>query len=253
LSKGKEALSMDFTTRTIEINAEAGKMPIHVARPRDEESHPALIVVMEAFGLNDHIKDVAGRFAAEGFVTLAPDLYYRESSRVVGYDNLPEAIRLMSGLWDDKVVTDMEAVIGYVKAQPSVRADRIGITGFCMGGRVSFLTACRSQSITAAVPFYGGGIASGEKSERTPVAPIELASQLCCPVLAFFGSDDAFIPMTDAERVRDTLTKLGPQHEVVIYDGAPHGFFCNERDSYRPEAATDAWTRTVRFLHTHLG
>jgi len=103
------------------------------------------------------------------------------------------------------------------------------------------------------VPFYGGGIASGERSPHQPVLPIDLASQLRCPVLAFFGGDDPFIPPADVERVRATLGKLGPQHEVVVYDGAPHGFFCNERGSYRPEAAKDAWERTLGFFRTHLG
>jgi carboxymethylenebutenolidase len=244
---------MEVTTRSVQITAESGRMPAQLAQPADGGPYPAVIVVMEAFGLNDHIKDVGRRLAAEGFVTLAPDLYYREAVRVAGYDDLPQALRLMSSLSDDKVVVDIEAAVGFLKAQPNLRGDRIGMTGFCMGGRITFLTACRSGAIRAAVPFYGGGIASGEKSERTPHVPIELASQLVCPVLAFFGSDDAFIPAADVERVRSTLAKLGPEHEVVVYAGAPHGFFCNERDSYRPEAAEDAWNRTLRFLHRHLG
>jgi carboxymethylenebutenolidase len=121
-----------------------------------------------------------------------------------------------------------------------------------MGGRITVLTACRSPFIRAAAPFYGGGIASGEKSDQSPQVPIDLASELACPVLAFFGSDDPFIPMTDVDRVRSTLSDCGPEHEVIVYDGAPHGFFCNERESYRPQAAEDAWTRLVRFLHGNL-
>ena len=243
---------MDVTTRTVQIIAEAGAMPAELAEPAGGGPYPAVIVVMEAFGLTDHIKDVGRRVAAEGFVTLCPDVYYRESPRVTGYDDLPEALRLMATLWDDKVVADMEAAITHLKAQPGVRGDRIGMTGFCMGGRITFLTACRSQSIRAAAPFYGGGIASGEKSEQSPHVPIDLASQLACPVLAFFGSDDPFIPRTDVDRVRSTLRDRGPEHEVIVYDGAPHGFFCNERDSYRPQAAEDAWNRLMRFLHGNL-
>jgi carboxymethylenebutenolidase len=244
---------METTVQIVEIDAEAGRMPAQVARPAEGGPHPGIIVVMEAFGLNDHIKDVARRLAAEGFVTLAPDLYYREAVRMTAYEDLPQAIRLMTGLWDDKIVADMEAAIAFVRRQPGVRGDRVGVTGFCMGGRVSFLTACRSGAIAAAVPFYGGGIASGEPSARQPVVPIDLAGQLRCPVLAFFGGDDPFIPPADIERVRTTLGALGPQHEVVVYDGAPHGFFCNERSSYRPDAAQDAWARTLRFFRAHLG
>jgi carboxymethylenebutenolidase len=245
---------MNTTAQMIELPAEAGsKMPAQLARPAAGGPYPGIIVVMEAFGLNDHIKSVAQRLAAEGFVTLAPDLYYREPVRLVSYDDLPQALRLMNALWDEKIVPDMEAAIGALRQLPGVRGERVGITGFCMGGRVSFLTACRSAAIGAAVPFYGGGIASGEPSERRPVLPVDLAGGLCCPVLAFFGADDPFIPPADVERVRATLAKLGPQHEVVVYDGAPHGFFCDERPSYRPEAAGDAWARTLRFFRTHLG
>jgi carboxymethylenebutenolidase len=243
---------MDTTVKTVELDGEGGKMPAQVAQPAAGGPHPGIIVVMEAFGLNGHIKDVARRLAAEGFVTLAPDLYYRESVRATSYDDLPQALRLMNGLWDDKIVADMDAAVSFLRRQPGIRGDRVGVTGFCMGGRVSFLTACRNPAIAAAVPFYGGGIASSEGSPRQPVPPIDLASNLRCPVLAFFGGDDPFIPPADVERVRATLGKLGPQHEVVVYDGAPHGFFCNERSSYRPEAAKDAWERTLRFFRSHL-
>jgi carboxymethylenebutenolidase len=244
---------MDITVKMVELDAEGGKMPAQVAQPAAGGPHPGIIVVMEAFGLNGHIKDVARRLAAEGFVTLAPDLYYREPVRVTSYDDLPQALRLMNGLWDDKIVGDMDAAVAFLRRQSEVRGDRVGITGFCMGGRVSFLTACRNPAIGAAAPFYGGGIASGERSARQPVPPIDLASGLRCPVLAFFGGDDPFIPPADVERVRATLGKLGPQHEVVVYDGAPHGFFCSERSSYRPEAAKDSWERTLRFFRSHLG
>jgi carboxymethylenebutenolidase len=243
---------MDVTTQMVEIETGAGAMPAHLARPA-EGRYPGVVVVMEAFGLNDHIKNVTRRLAAEGFVTLAPDLYYREKVRTASYDDLPSALRLMSSLWDDRIVADMERAMAFVTRQPGVRGDRVGVMGFCMGGRISFLTACRSASVAAAVPFYGGGIASGQPSERQPVLPIDLADRLRCPVLAFFGGDDPFIPPADAERVRARLAAIGPQHEVVVYDGAPHGFCCDERDSYRPDAAADAWQRTVRFLRTHLG
>jgi carboxymethylenebutenolidase len=246
---------MEVTARMIDIEAADGAMSAQLAEPADasrSRQYPGIVVVMEAFGLNQHIKDVARRIAAEGYVTLAPDVYYRERNSVVGYQQLPEAIRLMSGLWDDKVVADMSAAIAALGARPAVRAGGVGMTGFCMGGRITFLTACRNAAIKAAVPFYGGGIASGQASAQTPSVPIDLASQLRCPVLAFFGADDPFIPPADIERVRSTLAACGPQHEVVVYDGAPHGFFCDERDSYRPDAAKDAWKRTLAFFAKHL-
>ncbi len=227
-------------------------MPAFVARPAADGKRAAVVVVQEAFGLNAHIKDVATRLAREGYVALAPDLYYREQGAVVGYDNLPEAIRLMMSLWDDKIVADMSGAINYLKAQPFVRADRIGVTGFCMGGRVTFLTACKNADVKAAVPFYGGGIGAVAPSERTPQAPLDYADQLRCPMLLFFGENDSFIPIEEVNKIKARLAELKKQAEVVVYPGAPHGFFCNQRDSYRADAAQAAWERLLKFFGQHL-
>ena len=142
-------------------------------------------MVQEAFGLNDHIKGVARRLAGEGYVTLAPDLFHRGGpGRFAPYDDLPQAITMMRDLTDQGIVEDISAAVGALEKQPAIRADRIGITGFCMGGRVSYLAACAlPDKIRAAVPFYGGGI------------PIDRTATLKAPVLAFFGGDDPFIPL----------------------------------------------------------
>ncbi|HVM96902.1 MAG TPA: dienelactone hydrolase family protein [Candidatus Acidoferrales bacterium] len=244
---------MEIATRMVQLKGEGGNMPVYLARPSVEGKYPAIVVVQEAFGLNQHIKDVTERIAREGYATLAPDLYYREGSAVVGYDNLPEAIRLMMGLSDEKIVADMNSAIDFAKAQPFVRADRIGVTGFCMGGRVTFLTACRNSDVKAAVPFYGGGIGSAQVSERTPKAPLEYAEGMRCPMLLFFGESDPFIPLDEVEKIKRRLAELKKDAQTVVYPGAPHGFFCNERDSYRADAAKDAWERLKKFFAQHLG
>ena len=244
---------MEIESGLVKVQAEAGAMTAFTARPAGSGKYPAVIVVMEAFGLNQHIKDVAARLAREGYATLAPDLYYREQNAVVGYDNLPDAIRLMSGLWDDKIVKDMNAAIAYLQQQPSVRADRIGVTGFCMGGRVTFLTACTNAAVKAAVPFYGGGIGSVmQPNERTPKAPLERADTLSAPMLLFFGESDPFIPLAEVDRIKLRLKDLNKTAETIVYPGAPHGFFCSERDSYRADAAKDAWDRMLKFFALHL-
>ncbi|MFQ5665832.1 MAG: dienelactone hydrolase family protein [Candidatus Binatia bacterium] len=244
---------MEITSTMVQLQAEAGAMPAFVARPSADGKFPAIVVLPEAFGLNTHIKDVASRLARQGYATLAADLYYRETDRVAGYDNLPEAMRLMTTLWDDKVVKDITAAISYLQQQSFVRAERVGVTGFCMGGRLAFLTACQVPAVKAAVPFYGAGIGSvTQPSERTPRAPLEYAGQLAAPMLLFFGEQDSFIPLDEVNKIRRRLVELGKDADIVIYPGAPHGFFCNERDSYRADAAQDAWQRMLKFFERHL-
>ena len=233
---------MDVQTQMIDVPTAAGTMPAFLARPKDTAPAPAVLVIQEAFGLNDHIKQVARRLAAEGYVALAPDLFWRGGKgRTAGYDQLPQALQLMGELADEHVVADVGSAIAYLEKQPFARADRIGITGFCMGGRVTYLVACKlSDKIKAAVPFYGGGI------------PVKETAGLKAPVLAFFGEDDPFIPPEQVEQLKAEAKRLGKQVEVVVYPKAPHGFFCDERDSYRPDAAADAWKRLTAFLARHL-
>ena len=239
---------MQISTTTIRLRTSDGEMKCHQAQPRGQGKFPAVMVIMEAFGLNDHIKDVTERIAAEGYVTIAPDLYYRESPNVVGYDQLQEAIGLMQRLDAEKVVVDIQSVIAHLKSQNFVNGDRIGITGFCMGGTIAFVAACKFPTdIKAAVPFYGGSIA-----DDSPTAPLSAAGHLQAPILCFFGEKDPYISLSQVQRIEDTLRALGKSHEVKVYAGADHGFFCDERASYHPEAARDAWEKTKAWFEQYL-
>jgi len=233
---------MQVTDEMVSLETLDGSMPAQLARPETSASVPAVIVVQEAFGLNEHIKKVARRIAGEGYVTLAPDLFYRGGpGRTAAYDDLPRALTLMGELSDDGIVKDIAAAIGFLQGKAPVRDGRIGITGFCMGGRVSYLAACAlPRVIKAAVPFYGGGI------------PIDRTATLEADVLALFGGDDPFIPLDQVHALEAEAKKLGKSVTVHVYPKAPHGFFCDERDSYRPDAAADAWTRMTAFFAEHL-
>jgi len=233
---------MEVRSEMTEVAAPGGAMPCHLARPAGDTPRTAVLVIQEAFGLNPHIKDVTNRIAGEGYVALAPDLYYRGGkNRTVGYDQLPEAIALMQSVKDPDVVADLSSAIAHLERQPFVRRDRVGITGFCMGGRVSFLAAAELPTkLKAAVPFYGGGI------------PIDKTGKLGCPVLAFFGENDPWIPLDSVEELKREAQRTKKSVEVVVYPGADHGFFCNERGSYQAEAARDAWERLKKFFAQHL-
>src|SRR5690349_10888306 len=184
---------------------DVGGMPAYLARAAASGPSPAVLVIQEAFGLNDHIKDVTRRVAGEGYVALAPDLFYRGGKgRTAGYDQLPKALELMGSLPDDGIVADVASAIAHLERDPGVRRGRIGITGFCMGGRVGYLAACAlPDKIAAAVPYYGGGI------------PIERTATLRAPVLAFFGDADPFIPMDQVDKLRSEAARLGKSVEIV--------------------------------------
>jgi dienelactone hydrolase len=234
---------MAIETSEIAIPPGSGRMPVFVARPTAGAGAPAVVVIQEAFGVNDHIRAVTRRLADEGWVALAPDLYWRGGpGRTASYDELPRAIGLMQSAKDAELVADVRAAIDWLETQPYVRAGRIGITGFCMGGRVSYLAACELGSrLAACAPFYGGGI------------PVERTSQLVAPVLAFFGEKDPWIPLEQVEALRAAARQHGKRLEAVVYPGADHGFFCDERASYQEAAATDAWRRLTKFFRQHLG
>ena len=239
---------MQISTTTIRLRTGDGEMKCHQASPRGAGKFPAVIVIMEAFGLNDHIKDVTERIAAEGYIAIAPDLYYREAPNGIGYDQLQAAIALRQRLDDDQVVTDLQRVITHLKAQNFVNGDRLGMTGFCLGGTITFLAACKLPSdIQAAVTFYGGGIA-----DDSPRAPLNFAADLQAPILCFFGETDPYIPLSQVKRIEDTLRTLGKSFEVKVYTSAEHGFFCDDRASYDPDAANDAWEKTKLWFAKYL-
>ncbi|MGH7822018.1 MAG: dienelactone hydrolase family protein [Candidatus Binatia bacterium] len=243
---------MDIETRSTTLETGAGRMPIHVARPKGAGGKlPAVIVIMEAFGLNEHIKDVTNRFAREGYHAVAPDVYYRQGSRVVRYDQLQQAIGMLAALKDDEVVADLKAVVSALESDGAVRGDRIGITGFCMGGRISYLAACETPDIRASVPWYGGSIA-GQQMQPGATAPAERTAKLKGAMLLHFGGKDAFIPPQVVEEVRKALEREKKDFELHVYADADHGFYCDERPSYHPEAAKLAWKRTLDFFQKHL-
>ena len=181
-------------------------------------------------------------------MTVAPDLYHRFGSPIVAYDDIPKAIDYLKRLDDAKIMAEVRACLDALKARTDVRADRIGITGFCMGGRVAFLAAAQLPGeIKAAVSFYGGGIAGDQ-----PGAPLNQAEKIQAPVLALWGETDGMIPLDQVKRVGETMRRLGKTFEDKVYAGAGHGFFCDERGSYHEPSAKDAWTKLTAWFGKYL-
>ncbi len=231
-------------TSTIEIKLAEAAMPAHLAEPEGKGPFPGVIVIMEAYGLVPQICDVANRLAAEGYVALAPDFYYRQlPDNKAGYDQLERAIALMQQVDDEKFVDDMRATLNFLRSRENVNGQKIGVTGFCMGGRLSFLSACAlPDEIAASAPFYGGGI----------VNHLPQADRIHCPLCLFFGEADPYIPMDQVRQIDAKLEQLGKTYQLKSYPGADHGFFCSERASYQDAAARDAWKTLLSFLSAHL-
>ena len=211
-----------------------------LARPRGRGPFPAILVIQEWWGLNPHIQDVTARFARQGFVALAPDLYSRQGHRVT--KDPAEAERLMAHLAPKDALADLGAALRFLQAQPGVDRRRIAVVGFCMGGTYALLLPCVRKGVRAAVAFYG----------QVP-DPDEALRRLTCPILYIYGTQDRWITMADVDRLRAALARYGKTGEVVTYE-APHAFFNNtRRDTYRAEYAKDAWKRTLAFLGEQLG
>ena len=238
---------MDLTTAMLQLNTADGKIEAYEARPKDGGPRPAIIVLMEAFGVNKHIKDVTERIASEGYVAIAPDLYHREPERIVPYAELPKAIGLMNRLQDPKVMGDVGAVIAHLKAQNYVKPTALGVTGFCMGGRFTYLSAAHhNKDIKAAVSFYAGGLPMGNPS------PLARTAEIACPIHLFFGGKDPMIPQDHVAQANKALTDAKKTFTMNVYPEAGHGFFCDERGSYHADSAKDAWGKFKTFFAQQL-
>jgi len=197
--------------------------------------------------VNDHIRDVADRFAAAGYVAAAPHLFHRSGDPELGYEDMQEVMPYIMQLRAEEVEADVEATLGHL-AGMGFDAARVAAVGFCMGGSISFVAGC-FWKLGAAVSFYGGGIAQS----RFGFPPLfDLAPTLQTPWLGLFGDLDASIPINEVDGLAAAAAKAAPDTEVVRYPDANHGFHCDARSSYHEASATDGWQRTLTFLDAHL-
>jgi carboxymethylenebutenolidase len=225
----------------------------YLARPTAPGPHPGLIVIHEAFGLNEHIRDVARRFANVGYTALAPDLYSREGPPLA--DDFAAIMALMQSIPDSRTVADLERAAALLGSQPSA-SGRVGCIGFCSGGRQTLLLACSSPVLNAAVNCWGGSITRANPDQETtperPVAVVDMLDRLVCPLMLAVGAEDQNPSPAHADLVRERLAGSPLDVRVDVYEDAGHAFFADYRPQYNEAAAHRLWARVVEFLATHL-
>jgi carboxymethylenebutenolidase len=220
-------------------------MPVTVVAPAPAASNGcAVIVIQEAFGVDAHIEEVCDRFAQEGWLAVAPHLFYRSGGGTISYDDSEGMYRHLGALSDVGTLDDIDATLALIE-QRGIGAERVALVGFCLGGRVSFLVA-GERALGATVGFYGGGIVHGRSETRPSL--LGLAPTLKTPWLGVFGGEDQSIPAEELDVLEGALSSAPVETHVVRYPEAGHAFFNDHKSGYAAEASADAWDRTLAWL-----
>jgi carboxymethylenebutenolidase len=232
----------------VKIPTADGEIPAYRARPAGAGSHPTVLVVQEIFGVHEHIKDVCRRFAKQGYCAIAPELYARQGdvSKYTDYRDIVSNV--VSKVPDAQVMSDLDAAARWADKNGG-DAKRVGVTGFCWGGRIVWLYAAHARDLKAGVAWYGRLV--GSSNELQPVYPIDVAAKLEAPVLGLYGGKDDGIPMPDVEKMQAALAAARSPSKIVVFPDAPHGFHADYRPSFRPDAAKDAWQQCLAWFKSH--
>lgn len=235
----------------VDINVDGQTMEGYLTQPAASGRHPAVVVIQEIWGVNSHIQSVTDRLPSQGYVGLAPALFHREGRMTLGlYEEMDTALARLGHCSDANILADVRAAVAYLKAHPDVDPQRIGIVGFCFGGRVSYQSVCNIPDLKTGVVFYGGRIL--QPLGGPGPAPVEQSAALSAPLLGLFGEEDGNPSPADVARIADELNRHHKTYEFHTYPGCGHGFHCDGRASYRHEAAKDAWAKTIAWFNTHL-
>jgi carboxymethylenebutenolidase len=234
-----------LTAGEVKIKVADGELLAYRAMPAGKTGLPVVMVVSEIFGVHEYIADVCRRLAKEGYLAIAPELFtrYGDPRTYASVADLYSAV--IAKVPDTGVAADLDACAAWA-AKNGGDGARLGITGFCWGGRQVWLYAAHNPALKAGVAWYGR--IDGEVNDRTPKYPLDLAAQLKGAVLGLYGSADQGIAMDDVEAMKDALAKAGSKSQLHVYDGAPHAFHADYRPTYRKEAAEDGWKRLLAWL-----
>jgi carboxymethylenebutenolidase len=236
-----------LVTKDILVPRENDRIPTYLARPRGKGPFPMIIVIHEIFGLHEHIRDIARRFAHEGYFAVAPELYFREGG-VQHLSSFKEVLEVVYSVSDRQVLGDLGAVLTWIEKMPE-QGGKVGATGFCWGGRIAWLFAADNPGIHAAVAWYGKLGRWGSPGKH-PRSVLDSGKKLFAAVLGLYGGRDRGIPQSDISAMKAVLGKQ--THQFVVYPDAPHAFFADYRASYRSRAAKDGWKRCLAWFDKHL-
>ena len=239
----------------VKIPVADGEIPAYRAMPSKGKKFPVAIVVQEIFGVHEHIKDVCRRFAKLGHMAIAPALYARQGD--VSGLAMEDVMKVVAKVPDSQVMSDLDSTIAYARSTGRTDAKRVGITGFCWGGRIVWLYAAHNKDLDAGVAWYGRLVARADAPPNplTPRQPVDVVDELKAPVLGLYGGKDQGIPQESVERMRAALrkskSKAAQKSDIVVYPDAGHGFHADYRPSYDKAAATDGWRRLQEWFKRH--
>jgi carboxymethylenebutenolidase len=235
----------------VKVPAKGGDMPAYRAMPATGSNFPTVLVVSEIWGVHEHIKDVTRRLAKLGYYAIAPELFARQGDAGKVTDTQALIRDIVAKTPDAEVMADLDATVAYAKASGKADTAKLGITGFCWGGRTTLMYAAHNANVKAAVPWYGPVARSYYPGDKTA---LDLAAQIKAPVLGLYGGEDPGIPNDTVEKMAAALKAAGnTRSEFVIYPGTPHAFHADYRPSYRKDKAEDGWKRATEWFKQHLG
>ena len=232
----------------VSIPVSDGELPAYRSAPKGKGPHPVILVVQEIFGVHEHIKDITRRLAKLGYLAIAPELYARQGdvSKLTSIDEIRD--KVVSKVPDAQVLADLDASVAWA-GKHGGDLSRLGITGFCWGGRIVWLYAAHQPKLKAGVAWYGK--VKGPANDLNPKQPIDVAAELKAPVLGLYGGQDQGIPVDTVEALRTAIHAAHGYSQIHIYPNAPHAFFADYRPSYRKDEAEDGWRRLQEWFRGH--
>ena len=234
----------------VKIPVQGGEIPGYRAMPAAGVNFPTILVVQEIFGVHEWIKDICRRLAKMGYYAIAPELYARQGDPTRISDTGTLIKDIVSKVPDAQVIGDLDAAAAYAKSTGKADTTKLGITGFCWGGRIVWMYAGHNPDLKAAVAWYGPVARSYHEGDRTP---LDIVPNIKAAVLGLYGGDDPGIPRETIDRINAAMKAAGKTAEIVVYPDTPHGFLADYRPSYRKEAAADGWRRLTEWFKKYLG